>query len=128
MSVGAWAFQRYESRHPDAVLPLRVFVQRSFAAAAGGLTLSSLAFYITLLTVPLLLHARGIAGALAGLVLGALTLASSPLSVGGGRLADRAGLRLPAVGGLVLILLGPVCRISSTRPGLRFPCWSSRSV
>ncbi|TQM11980.1 MFS transporter [Pseudonocardia kunmingensis] len=108
LALATWAFVRHERRHPDAVLPPRLFTRRSFVAAAAGIGLSNLAFYVTLLAVPLLLHDRGIDGAQAGLVLGALTLASSPLAVLGGRLADRAGLRLPAVTGLVLVLAGLV--------------------
>ncbi|OZM81320.1 MFS transporter [Pseudonocardia sp. MH-G8] len=108
LAVATWAFVRHERRHPDAVLPPRLFTHRSFVAAAAGIGLSNLAFYVTLLAVPLLLHDRGIDGAQAGLVLGALTLASSPLAVFGGRLADRAGLRLPAVAGLALVLAGLV--------------------
>ncbi|MFP5073040.1 MFS transporter [Pseudonocardia nantongensis] len=104
--VATWAFVRHQRRHPDAVLPPRLFTRRSFVAAAAGIGLANLAFYVTLLAVPQLLHTRGIDGAQAGLVLGALTLASSPLALLGGRLADRAGLRLPAVAGLALLLLG----------------------
>jgi EmrB/QacA subfamily drug resistance transporter len=108
LAVATWAFVRHERRHPDAVLPPRLFTRRTFVAAAAGIGLANLAFYVTLLAVPLLLHDRGIDGAQAGLVLGALTLASSPLSMLGGRLADRVGLRLPAVVGLALVLAGLV--------------------
>ncbi|HYH31830.1 MAG TPA: MFS transporter [Pseudonocardia sp.] len=108
LAAAAWAFARHELRHPDPVLPPRLFAHRSFLAAATGIALANLAFYVTLLAVPLLLHERGIDGAQAGLVLGALTLASSPMAVLGGRLADRAGLRLPAVAGLALVLAGLV--------------------
>jgi MFS family permease len=108
LAGATWAFVRHERRHPDAVLPPRLFARRTFVAAATGIGLANLAFYVTLLAVPLLLHERGIDGVQAGLVLGALTLASSPLAVLGGRLADRAGLRLPAVAGLALVLAGLV--------------------
>jgi MFS family permease len=83
-----------------------MFTHRSFIAAAGGIGLANLAFYVTLLAVPLLLHRRGIDGAQAGLILGSLTLASSPLAVLGGRLADRVGVRVPAMIGLALVLVG----------------------
>lgn len=106
LALMSWAFLRYESRRKDPVLPPGVFAHRSFAVAAGGLALSNFAFYITLLAVPLLLHARGVEGAAAGIILGALTLASSPLSVLGGKLVDHLGLRPPAVGGLALVTLG----------------------
>lgn len=108
LAAATWAFVHHQRRRPDAVLPPRLFARRSFVAAAAGIGLANLAFYVTLLAVPQLLHARGIDGARAGLVLGALTLASSPLALLGGRLADRAGLRLPAVAGLALLLLGLV--------------------
>lgn len=104
--VATVAFVRYELRHPDAVLQPRLFTRLPFVAATGGIALANLAFYVTLLAVPMLLHQHGVSSGTTGLVLGALTLAGSPAALAGGRLADRIGLRWPAVAGLALILAG----------------------
>lgn len=106
LAVAAGVFIRYELRHPDAVLQPRLFSRLPFVAATGGVALANLAFYVTLLAVPLLLHTHGVSSGTTGLILGALTLAGSPAALAGGRLADRLGLRLPAVVGLVLIVAG----------------------
>lgn len=106
LAVALVAFVRYEMRHRDPVLQPRLFTRRVFTAAAGGIALSNLAFYVTLLAVPILLHHRGVPEGETGLILGALTLASSPLAVLGGRLVDRVGLRKPAVIGLALVVAG----------------------
>jgi EmrB/QacA subfamily drug resistance transporter len=106
--VATLAFVRHERRHPDAVFPPWLLTHRSFVSAAVGIALSNFVLYVTLLAVPQLLHDRGIDSAPTGLILGALTLASSPLAMLGGRLVDRSGLRLPAVTGLALVLTGIV--------------------
>lgn len=48
----------------------------------------------------------GVSETQSGLILAALTIGSSPLSLLGGRLADKIGLRLPGVLGLMLMTLG----------------------
>lgn len=80
-----------------------------FAVATGAIALSNLALYMTLLTIPVLLARRGgWSSEEVGLVLATLSLAAFALSPYGGRLADRAGRRLPAASGLALVAAGLV--------------------
>lgn len=104
--AGVVVFLRHEHRHPDAVLRPSFFARRGFAAAGAGMALANCALYITLLGIPMLLHRRGFEDSRTGLVLTALTLASGPLMLLGGRLAESTGPRVPSVGGLVLVVGG----------------------
>jgi MFS family permease len=80
-----------------------------FAVATGAIALSNLALYMTLLTIPVLLARRGgWSSEEVGLVLATLSLAAFALSPYGGRLADRAGRRLPAASGLALVAVALV--------------------
>lgn len=106
LAAAAGAFVLYESGLKDPVLQPRLFTVRSFAAASTGIALSNLAFYVTLLALPLLLHGEGRTELTIGLVVGALTVASAPVAVLGGRLVDRVGPRRPATVGLGLMTAG----------------------
>lgn len=107
LAAATTVFVRHELRHPDAVLHPRLFAHRGFVAGSGGIMLSNLAFYITLLAIPMLLDRwDGVSHTQSGLILAALTIGSSPLSLLGGRLADKIGPRVPGTLGLVLITVG----------------------
>lgn len=106
LAAASAAFIGYELRSADPVLQPRLFARRSFAASAAGIALSNLAFYVTLLALPQLLHGRGLGELAIGLVVGALTIASSPVAILGGRMADKAGPRLPAMTGLAVTTAG----------------------
>jgi MFS family permease len=81
--------------------PLRVPV---FAAATGAVGLSNLTMYSTLLAVPVVLAGRpGWSPSTTGLALAVLSLGMVAVAPLGGRLADRAGHRRPAVAGLALL-------------------------
>jgi MFS family permease len=85
----------------DWTRPLRV---PAFAAATGAVGLSNLSMYATLLAVPVVLsHRPGWSTTDAGLALAMLSVAMVAVAPLGGRLADRRGHRIPAVGGLVLL-------------------------
>jgi len=85
----------------DWAQPLRIPV---FGAASAAVALSNLAMYGTLLAVPVVLAERpGWSAADAGLALAMLSVAMIAVSPFGGRVADRRGHRLPAVGGLALL-------------------------
>ena len=100
-------FVRQELRHHDPVFDPRLFRNRAFAAAGGGVALSNLAMYTLLLSVPILLDARGDISALeTGLVLTALSASLIVLAPVGGMLADRFGRRAPTVAGLALAAFG----------------------
>ena len=105
VAAGAGLFVRHELRHPDPLIQPRLFARRSFAAANAAIALSNLAMYVTLLTVPLLV-AGGHRAVGAGVLLAALSGPAVILAPVGGRLADRAGRRLPAVAGLALLTAG----------------------
>ena len=83
---------RRELAHPDPVINPRLFRNRAFTAATGGVSLSNLSFYTTLIALPIVLAANlDWSSARIGL---ALTLLSGPTIVFapiGGRLADRLG-------------------------------------
>lgn len=106
LAAAAGAFVLYESRLEGPMLQPRLFAVRSFASASAGIALSNLAFYVTLLALPLLLHAEGRTELTIGLVLGALTVASAPVAVLGGRLVDKVGPRRPAAAGLGVMTAG----------------------
>lgn len=96
-----------EARHPDPVVPWRLFGRRAFAAANAAVATSNLAMYVTLLALPLLLAAQDGAGGLqAGVLLTVLSATMALAAPLGGRLADRFGRRRPAVAGLLLLTLG----------------------
>ena len=98
-----------ETREPRVPGAPRVLRAPGFAVAIGAIALSNLALYMTLLTVPVLLARRGgWTSEEVGLVLATLSLAAFALSPYGGRLADRAGRRLPAASGLALVAVGLV--------------------
>ena len=81
--------------------PLRV---PAFAAATGAVGLSNLSMYATLLAVPVVLSGRpGWSTTDTGLALAMLSVAMVAVAPLGGRLADRRGHRVPAVGGLALL-------------------------
>jgi len=78
-----------------------------YAAACAGVCFSNLAFYVTLLAVPLLLAAQpGWSSAQTGAVLSVLLAASLVCTPLGGYLADRLGRRWPAVGGQLVATIG----------------------
>jgi MFS family permease len=94
---------------------------RSFASALGSVALGNVAFYSMIVAVPLLLErATDWSSARVGLALAALTgpaILAAPL---GGRIADRAGRRAPAVAGhaLVAVSLLPVALAPDGRAAL----------
>jgi MFS family permease len=98
---------RRELAHPDPVLQPRFFARPAFAAANAGIGFGNLAWYLTLIVVPLMLEDRpGASGLGTGLVLSAPALAFMVLVPVGGRLADRVGRRRPAVIGMSLMAAG----------------------
>lgn len=98
------AFLFHELRQARPVIDPRLFRHVHFLAANGGVACSNLAMYVTIFALPLLLARRGGWGSSeVGLVLATLPLATFLISPFGGRIADRAGSRLPAVWGLALL-------------------------
>jgi len=102
VAAGVW-FVRRELCHPDPVLQPRFFAHPAFAAATGGMALSNLSMYVTLLALPIMLDDRAVS---VGTVLTVMTGLSVALAPVGGRLADRLGRRRPAVLGIGLMAAG----------------------
>ena len=97
----------YELRRPEPVLQPRLFRHRSFSAACATNAFSNLAFYTTLLTLPILLAQReGWNEVRIGLVLMVLSATAVIFAPVGGRLADRYGRRRPVAAGLTLSATG----------------------
>jgi DHA2 family methylenomycin A resistance protein-like MFS transporter len=122
---------RHELRHPDPVIHPRLFLIRTFAAATSGVAFNNLSLYTTLLAAPLLLTDRfGWTSAETGLGLTALTVPSFLLSAVGGRLADRAGRRLPAVLGNAIAAAGllPLLFGAADRPAGLIGCLSVAGI
>ncbi len=96
-----------ESKHPEPIIPPRLFSSRAFASACGSNGLSNLVMYTLLLSVPLLLADRsGTSSLQSGLVLTSLWAPAIILAPVGGRLADKFGRRLPTSAGFTLMVLG----------------------
>jgi EmrB/QacA subfamily drug resistance transporter len=114
LAVGAFVllfifaiFVRYELAHRDPVVKLALFRSRAFTAACSANALSNLAMYVLLLAIPLLLAQRpGWTSGQTGLVLAVLFGVMILFSPVGGRIADRAGRRRPAVAGMTMLTLG----------------------
>ena len=108
LAVGVVFIYR-ELRHPDPVLQPRLFRNRAFASAGGGIGLSNMAMYTLLLSVPILLATRdGASGLETGLVLTALSASMIVLPPFGGLLADRFGRKWPTVVGLGVLTAGTI--------------------
>lgn len=106
-------FIRHEARAAVAMLPLRLFRDRTFAAANLLTLLLYFALTGALFFVPMvLMEAHGYAAAEAGAVFLPFTATMAVVSRLAGRWADRAGVRLPLGAGSLLAaaamaLLGP---------------------
>jgi MFS family permease len=88
---------------------LGVLRRPRFAAAAGGVAFSNLAFYSMLIASPVLLaNRRDWSSAEIGLALAALSTPAALLAPVGGRLSDRLGRRAPAVAGNALFALAAI--------------------
>jgi EmrB/QacA subfamily drug resistance transporter len=107
--VAAWGLLRHERRHPDPVLQPRLFSNAAFAGATAAVALSNLAMYGVLLAVPIFFTSRADWSSFkVGGVLAAFSIAMVAASPPGGRLVDRLGARVMAVGGLTAFAAGLV--------------------
>ena len=124
-------FLRRESRHPDPVFDPRLFRNRGFAAAAGGVSFGNLALYTTLLATPLLFErTTGWSAGQIGLALAVLSAPTALLAPLGGTLADRLGRRFPATLGQAIVAVGlvPLAVWPSTSPGVVLACLAVAGV
>jgi DHA2 family methylenomycin A resistance protein-like MFS transporter len=124
-------FLRRESRHPDPVFDPRLFRNRGFAAAAGGVSFGNLALYTTLLATPLLFaRTTGWSNGQIGLALAVLSAPTALLAPLGGTLADRLGRRFPATLGQTIVAasLVPLAIWPSSSPGVVLACLAVAGV
>lgn len=100
-------FVMIERRTPDPMLDLSLFRRPTFVGSSVGAITFYVAISGVLVLVPLdMVEGRGYDVATAGLMLGAQQIARSIASSFGGRLSDRLGTKIPAVGGLLVMMLG----------------------
>ena len=127
--VLAFAFVRWERRHPRPLVDLRLFRHPAFSAACASVLLSNLIMYTTLLLIPVLLtELQGKGANDVGWVLVVFSGSMALVSPIGGRLSDRVGRALPVVLGVCCSLRAPPCfSVWTPRPRLRRCCshWSS---
>jgi MFS family permease len=103
----AFAFVRWEWRHPRPLVDLRLFRHPAFSAACASVLLSNLIMYTTLLLVPVLLtELQGKAADDVGWVLLVFSGSMALVSPIGGKLSDRVGRARPVVLGSVLLVAG----------------------
>lgn len=110
MALAWWALPagaRAGAGERRSVLRLDLLRIRPFSAAVGAIAFSNLAMYTTLLAIPVITAARsGLGSETRGALLSALSAGSVVFAPIGGRLADRAGRRLPAVAGMLTATAG----------------------
>lgn len=105
LTLGLFAVIELRSRSP--MLDLHVFRARAFSASVVSATLNYLSIFTMTFLLPfLLIQARGLSVAAAGLVLSAQPLVMAMTAPMSGILSDRIGARLPATAGMVLIAVG----------------------
>jgi EmrB/QacA subfamily drug resistance transporter len=97
-------FVRWERRAPEPLLPLRLFANRMFRAAAISGFLAGMAMFGTITFIPLFI--QGVLGGSAteaGSALTPFVLGWVTLSVVSARLLLRVGYRWPVIGGMVCL-------------------------
>jgi EmrB/QacA subfamily drug resistance transporter len=100
------AFVRHALHTPDALIDLRLFANRTFAAAAGTLILMVISVFGAMLLLPLYFQAvRGETALQSGLLLAPQGLGAMLVMPIAGRLTDRTGVGRIVLVGLSLVAL-----------------------
>lgn len=98
-----------QARVPWPLLPMGLFRDRAFFAAIAANFLVGASLIVAMVDVPVItamLVEQGAVSRVSALMLAPFTLLIAALSLVGGRIGARFGLRLPAASGLLLIALG----------------------
>jgi MFS family permease len=126
------AFVWWELRHPDPLVQVRLFVDRTYRSACVSETLANISLFPFAVVVSIFLQSvQDRSAALSGLVIGVGSVTTILFSPIGGRLADRHGRRLPALIGRALLLLGtlPLALIThGTPPAIQAMCMAVTSA
>jgi len=102
-------FVRVEQRRPAPMLDLSLFRSRTFSASAASALLNYACVYAVTFVLPfLLIQARGLGTAEAGLVLTAQPIVMAVVAPISGALSDRIGSRGLATAGMLLLAAGLV--------------------
>jgi MFS family permease len=102
-------FITWELRQTEPVVQVRLFLTRTFRAAASSESLMNVTFFpISLALAVFLQDVQDHSTTLAGVVLAIGSLSTVLGSIVGGRLADRLGRRRPAVFGRCIAVLGTI--------------------
>lgn len=101
------AFIAIERRQPSPMLDLALFRDRTFSAATLSALLNYVCVYAVLFVLPfLLIQARGLTAARAGIVLTAQPIVMAIVAPFSGSLSDRVGTRAPATLGMLVLAIG----------------------
>ncbi len=100
-------FARWEWRQPDPIVQVRLYLTRSFRAAAfGEMFMNSAGFPLTVVASIYLQAYLDQSVVVSGLVIALGTIGMAAASPFGGRLADRYGRRLPVILGRAIMVGG----------------------
>jgi DHA2 family methylenomycin A resistance protein-like MFS transporter len=115
--LGAFIWRQRITTRPAA--DWQLFKTRSFTAASSYILLTNLTMYTTLLMLPFFIKdVQGKGTALAGLLLGVMSVLVAVLAPFGGRLSDAAGRRYAALLGSVAMFAGACGLLAGMRVGV----------
>lgn len=115
--VGAFAWRQRVTERPAAEWAL--FRVRSFTAASSYVLLTNLTMYTTLLMLPFFIRdVQGKGTALAGVLLGVMSILVAVIAPFGGRLSDTAGRRYTALIGAIAMFLGACGLLAGMRANI----------
>jgi MFS family permease len=103
-SLAVYALRYRQQRR--AIVDLRLFTRRNYAAAAAGTALSNLVMYAALIAMPVYLgDVRGVGDGAIGALLFSMSIAMVAIAPFAGRSSDRIGSRPPIIAGAVALLV-----------------------
>ena len=132
LSLVIATFVWWELRHPDPLVQVRLFADRTYRSACVSETLANISLFPFAVVVSIFLQSvQQRSAALSGLVIAIGSVTMILFSPIGGRMADRRGRRLPALIGRALLLLGTAPLVLLTRdthPAMQAICMAITSA
>lgn len=111
------AFARWEYRHPDPIIQVRLYLSNTFRSTVVSEMFMNLAGFPLTIVASLYLQAlQDRSAAESGLLIALGTIGMAAASPIGGRLADRFGRRRPIIGGRILMVVGLLILIGTASP------------